>query len=136
RENAAAIPWAPPSLHRSCCQAPTTSPDRNRLVATDGSTSAPGYNVEVGVPPTVHPANGLRCEIAPLEAWAGAPVRRTSMTAAAPAGARLRRLRTTAPSVWGRVPAGGGEAHRSGLMLRAGHEAGIGRPPSPDPTFL
>src|SRR5690348_7560047 len=68
RENAAAIPRAPPSLQRSCCQAPTTSPGKNRLPATDGSTSAPGYNVEVGDPPTVQPSNGLPCEIGPVDA--------------------------------------------------------------------
>src|SRR5690242_17013396 len=75
RENAAAMPRAPPSLQRSCCQAPTTSPGKNRLVAKDGSTSAPGYRVEVGVFPTVQPANGLPWETGPPEASAGVAVR-------------------------------------------------------------
>ena len=50
--------------------------------ATEGSTSAPGYNAEVGVPPTVQPANGLACETGPLDACAGVPAMRMSVTAA------------------------------------------------------
>jgi len=55
-EKPAAMPCEPPSLHRSCCQTPAIRPGRWASVVTDGSTSAPGLSVEVGVLPAVQAA--------------------------------------------------------------------------------
>src|SRR2546430_15838747 len=105
------MPCAPPSLHRSCCQAPTTRLGRKLSMAIWGSSSAPGYNVEDDVPPIVHAANGSPCDtlsrpgLAPCAACA--VVMRTRTDAAAMAAVRRVTRTTILP------PLGIGRSHSS-----------------------
>src|SRR2546421_5813271 len=113
-EKPATSPWAPPSLHRSCCQAPTTRSGWRWSVATDGSTSAPGKFVEVGVPPMVQFAKGLGPEARTGCGRAGA---------AAAAVAGNRRNRALAPAVASLVEVRMAPPDRDGSIRSSPYEA-------------